>query len=277
MKKLWIAFAIAMAALMVFAGPALAWGGSDANADVDCSEIDVTDETPVVTSSITFSGTVDITAEANARGFISTASASSYAYYVIRDPESNIVDQGSNDSSDWDLGLFRANADASQTFVWSSLVYIALVGDYVAEHGGSAEASYLTVFWPGLGCDSDSCMAQRTVIAHPAASLSTARTRPILTVQLPTGGQGYLSDHSERFFTSDGWGDPTTDVIVYTDGIWQVEIPVDTIIHLDGEWHRKTWIEIDSQGNVIGRYGSDGHIIAEEIALSQSITITKVG
>jgi hypothetical protein len=273
MKKLWIAFAIAMAALMVFAGPALAWGGgcggSNANADVDCSEIDVTDETPVVGTTITFSGTVDITAEANARGFISTASASSTAYYVIRDPEGYIVDQGFSNMSDCDFGLFSANADASQTFYWYSDVYIDMVGDYLAEHGGSAEAFYLTVFWPGSGCDSDSCSVQRTVLAHSNAPLSTGRTRPILTVQ--------TSEDRELFFTSDGWGDPTTDLIVYNDGTWQVEIADGTRILLDGEWHKKTWVEVDDQGNVICRYGSDGHIIATEIALSSPIKVTKVG
>jgi len=266
-----------MAALMIIASPALAWGGSDADADVDCSDIDVTDDSPATGTTITFSGNVDITAEAHARGFISAAYASSYAYYVIMDPESNIVAQGFSDSSDLDLGLFRADADASQTFDWSSDVYIDLVGDYVAEHGGSAEASYLTVFWPDFGYDSDSCMVERTVTSHSGVILAMSRVHPYLVIQLPAGGIIYEKDHAKRFFHSDGWSDPTSDVIVYSDGIWQVEIPVGTIIQLDGEWHKVTWIEVDDQGNVIGRYGSDGHIIAEEIAFSQPITITKVG
>jgi hypothetical protein len=101
------------------------------------------------------------------------------------------------------------------------------------------------------------------------AVLSTGRTRPILTI--------LTSEDSELYFTSDGWGDPTTDGIVYNDGTWQVEIADGTRILLDGEWHNKTWIEVDDHGNVIGRYGSDGHIIAEEIALSSPITVTKVG
>jgi hypothetical protein len=276
-KKLWIAFAIAMAALMIIASPALAWGGSDANADVECSDIDVTGDTPTVGTTITFSGTVDITAEAHTCGFLSVASADSYAYYVIIDPEGCIVDQGSCGISDWDIGLFSAGADASQIFVWSSDVFIALAGDYIAEHGGSAEAFYGSLFWPQIGCDCDSCLASRTVVAHQGAMLSTARVRPYLVIQLPADGVIYQKDHSEKFFTSDGWGDPTSDTIVYTDGIWQVEVADDTIIQLDGQWRDKTWIEVDSQGNVIGRYGSDGHIIAEEIGLSSPITVTKVG
>jgi hypothetical protein len=281
MKKLWIAFAIAMAALMIIASPAFAWGGScggsNANVDVDCSEIDVTDDSPCVGTTITFSGTVDITAEAHAKGFLSVASASSHAYYEIRDPEGNIVAQGVNDISDCDIGLFSANAYANQPFVWFSDVYIDMAGDYIAEHGGWAEVSYLTLLPFRTGCECDSCSIPRTVTAHPCAVLSTSRVRPILTIQLPAGGQIYLDDHSKQFFTSDGWGDPTTDVIVYNDGIWQVEIAVDTTVQLDGTWHDKTWIEVDDQGNVIGRYGSDGHIIAEEIGLSNPITVTKVG
>jgi hypothetical protein len=267
MKKLLIAVVIALIAVAVVAGPVLADGG---NASVTCSDIDVTDDSPPVGTTITFSGTVDITAEASARGLIPAASAKSHAYYVIVDPESNIVAEGVSDLSDCDVGLFIASADASQTFVWSSDVYIALVGDYVAEHGGSAEVFYAKYFlFFGTGSDSASCSSSRTVTAHANAPLSTGRTRPILTV--------LTSEDREMFFTSDGWGNPTSDFIVYTDGIWQVEIAAGTTIQLDGEWHRKTWIEVDDQGNVIGRYGSDGHIIAEEIGLSNPITVTKVG
>jgi len=275
MKKLWIAFAIAMAALMIIASPAFAWG-SDADADVDCSDIDVTNDSPQVGTIITFSGNVDITAEAHTCGLISKTKAYSEAWYTITDPNGNpIYDHVIIGSlSDEDCWFLYSSSDASKVYIWSQDVYIDLVGDYVAEHGGEAyaEYKYWNLFWRGCGSDSDSYSAQRTVTAYPAhtnASLSTSRTRPILTIQSPAD--------SELFFTSDGWGDPTTDVIVFTDGTWQVEIADGTIIQLDGEWHRKTWIEIDNQGNVIGRYGSDGHIIAEEIALSNPITVTKVG
>jgi hypothetical protein len=178
-------------------------------------------------------------------------------------------------------------------------VTLDMAGEYTAENGGDAYAEYgYWVQWYKLEWDGwwpiwepdgdpvyyadgdpayDSCFAQRTVIAHSNAALATARIRPILTIQLPAGGEIYQNDHSERFFTSDGWGDPTTEYIVYSDGIWQVEIADSTAILLDGTWHDKTWIEVDSQGNVIGKYGSDGHIIATDIALSSPITVTKVG
>ena len=280
MKKLWIAFAIAMAALMIFASPALAWGGSDADADVDCSDIDVTDDAPFVGSTITFSGTVDITAEANARGFISMARANSYAYYEIYDPESNIVDEGSSHAWDWEFGFCSADADAGQTFVWSADVYIDLVGDYVAKHGGSAFAFYFTKrpFRPfRIGADFDSCSVERTVTSRSAVIATMSAIHPYLVIQLPAGGVIYEKDHAKKFFGSDGWGNPTSDFIVYSDGIWQVEIDDGTVIELDGERHKVTWIGVDDQGNVIGRYGSDGHIIAEEIGLSSPITVTKVG
>jgi len=281
MKKLGIAFAIAMAALMVFASPAFASGGN-ANASVDCSDIDVTDDSPAVGTTITFSGTVDIKANASNCRLFSTTSASSEAWYTITDPDGNpIYDHiiiGSLSDDDW--GLCHSSSDASKFYTWSQDIYIDLVGDYIAEHGGTAYAEYGWCFlwWHGVdGSACASCSAARTVTAHQNASLSTARIRPYLVIQLPAGGHIYLNDHSEKFFTTDGWGDPTTEFIVYSDGIWQVEVPAGTIIQLDGTWHDKTWIEVDDQGNVIGRYGSDGHIIAEEIALSNSITVTKVG
>ena len=278
MKKLWIAFVIAMVASILVASPALAWGGhSDADADVECSEIEVTDDTPAVGTTITFSGTVNITAEANAWGFGSMAHASSYAYYVITDPEGHLVADGSSADSDWDFGFCWASADASQTFVWSSDVYVALVGDYIAEHGGSARAYYATLFPFRMGGDCDCDKAQRTVTSHSGAGLGMVSSPARLVIQLPAELIVEKPNHSKFFFPSDGWGDPTTDFIVYSDGIWMVEIADGTIIQLDGEWHKYTWIEVDDQGNVIGRYGSDGHIIAEEVGLSQPITVTKVG
>ena len=89
---------------------------------------------------------------------------------------------------------------------------------------------------------------------------------------------GARKDEMEAFFAPDG---KHVYFAPYDEGldvrIWQVEIADGTRIQLDGEWHRKTWVEVDDQGNVICRYGSDGHIIAEEVALSSPITVTKVG
>jgi hypothetical protein len=275
MKKVWVAFAIAIAASVIIAGPALAWGGSDA--DVDCSDIDVTDDTPTVGTTITFSGTVDITAEAHTCGFMSSASANSCAYYVIFDPEGCIVDQGYNCVPDWDCGFCWASADASQTFVWSSDVYVALVGDYIAEHGGSAWASYFTVCPFRMGADCDFDKVQRTVTSHAGAGLGMVSSPPRLTIQLPADLIVEKPLHAEHFFGSDGWDDPTSEFIAYSDGIWQVEIDDGTVIELDGKWRKYTWIEVDDQGNVTARYGKGGHTVAEEIGLSSPITITKVG
>jgi hypothetical protein len=268
MKKLWIAFAIAMVAVMLIASPALAWGGSGADADVDCGDIDVTNDSPVIGTTITFYGTVTITAEAYTRGLGSMASASSAAYYVIRDPEGNIVAQDFSNLSDCDLGLFCARADASQIFDWSCDVYINLIGDYIAEHGGSAEAFYLTVFPTRLGCDCDSCSTSRTVTSS-ALTAAASHIHPYLVINLPDG--------SRHFYGSDGWGNPTSREIAYTDGTWQVEIQDGTAIQMDGTWHKTTYLDVDDQGNVTGRYGAGGSTVAEEIGLSQPITITKVG
>jgi len=299
MKKLGMAFVMALLALAFVAGPVLADGG---NASVTCSDIDVTDDEPAVGTTITFSGNVDVVSYANYSNtsyfsFLDShkAYAESSFWYRITDPKGNniveyysipitISDPGSWTKGDhwWKPGTYSAEADASYLYSWYYDVDVELVGDYIAEQGGEAYAYYgywklqkvSRCNWEWVFVKDDEfgpeeCSAARTATAHIAASLSTGRTRPILTVQSPMD--------SELYFTSDGWGNPTSDVIVYNDGTWQVEIADGTKILLDGEWHRKTWIEVDSQGNVIGRYGSDGHIIAEEIALSSPITITKVG
>jgi len=283
MKKLWIAFAIAMAALMVFAGPALAWGGGcgdqdDANASVDCGEINVTDDSPAVGTTITFSGTVTIvsTAENNKNYSLlggATAHAESNAWYIIYDPEGIKLAWGNSskddDSAAW--WFLDASADASQTYNWSAEIPVELVGDYLAEHGGTADAEYghWCLFWDYTdGSASASCSSSRTVTARAAVTAPGYRS-PYLFIVLPDG--------SKHFFPSDGWGDPTSDGIVYTDGTWQVEIPAGTIIQLDGEWHRITYLDVDSQGNVTGKYNAGGSTVATDIGLSQPMTITKVG
>jgi hypothetical protein len=304
MKKFLIAFVMALLALAFVAVPVLADGG---NASVTCSDITVTDDSPPVGTTITFYGTVTIVANASSTtnyyrsyGWGSftdrwaVASAESYAWYEIRDPEGNLVASDSNTESDYDeawrdwwsgYNTDNAYADAGQTFDWDATVDIDLVGDYTAEQGGTVTVYYgnysQTAYWTCWGwvwdepvpnttiLTAESEPSSLTVLAHSNAPLSTGRTRPILTVLTPVD--------SELFFTSDGWGDPTSDVIVHNDGIWQVEIADGTRIMLDGEWHRKTWIEVDDQGNVIGRYGYDGHIIATEIGLSSPIKVTKVG
>jgi hypothetical protein len=279
MKKLWIAFAIAMAALMVITSPALAWGGSDANAEVNCSDVDVTDDSPPVGTTITFSGTVTCTANAyNSKNYCilggPTAGAESTAWVVIKDPEGNIVYSYSSDKSDSDAGwwfLCDASANADQVLNWSADVLVDMVGDYVATHGGEAYAEYghWFLFWRSTdGYASDSCSSSRTVTSH-ANMIALTYSRPYLVIVLPDG--------SRHFFGSDGWGNPTTEGIVYTDGTWQVEIQDSTIVQLDGEWHRITYLDVDSQGNVTGRYGAGGSQVAEDIGLSQPITITKVG
>jgi len=223
-------------------------------------------------------------------------------YLVVSGPDSAEIDR---DDFDWstdyvvgDTGSHRdedVDADKYDSWYLEVPVTCEVEGDYVAVIYGEASAEYghwvQTYVKVGGGCcgshwepvgpiqyipDDDygnpafaSCTESKTVTALANAPLSTGRVRPILTVLTPVD--------SELFFTSDGWGDPTSDVIVHNDGTWQVEIADGTKILLDGEWHRHTWIEVDGQGNVIGRYGYDGHIIATDIALSSPITVTKVG
>jgi hypothetical protein len=278
MKKLGIALVIALIAIAVVAGPALAWCGgggdqNDASASVDCGEINVTDDSPVVGTTITFSGTVDITASASKRSICAYAYASSNAWYEIYDPDGTLIFSENQDFDAYDWALFgRASADASQTYNWSQDVYVMLVGDYIAQHGGEAYAENgWALFCLQIPDDSASasCSSSRTVTSRSGLIASMSYSHPYLVINLPDG--------SKHFFSDDGWGDPTSQEIVYTDGTWQVDIPDGTGIQLDGAWHRTTYLDVDDQGNVTGRYNAGGSTVATDIGLSQPMTITKVG
>jgi hypothetical protein len=317
MKKLWIAFAMALLALAFVAGPVLADGG---NASVTCDPITVTDDSPPVGTTITFYGTVTCVANASSttnfypsywsKGW-TTASATSTAWYEIRDPDGCLVASDSNTESDfaegsvhtgWWYGLYYYSyddsyADAGQVFPWSADVYVDLVGDYIATQGGEVTVSWgcwtqtghlewvpcygYQWVWddPVLNATTltDEGSSSKTVTSHAGVGMGMVASPPRLTIQLPAELAVEKPLHAEVFFGSDGWGDPTSQFIGYSDGIWQVEIADGTVILLDGEWQRYTWIEVDDQGNVTGRYGAGGHTVAEEIALSSPITITKVG
>jgi hypothetical protein len=284
MKKTFISVAIALLAMLVFASPILAWGGS-AEAEVNCSDISVTDDTPSVGSTIIFSGTVTIVSEASDCGLGVHASASSQAWYTITDPT------GAEIYSGWNIvpcvtddGILWAEADAGQTYCWSQNVYVDLLGDYVAQQGGDASASYghYELVWVQTGCkrwqgywdvvlvtddQASACSSvERTVTSH-TSNMAGMAAHPVLVIELPDGRTCY--------FASDGWNDPTTKDIVFSAGTWQIEIAAGTIIQLDGNWHEKTWLLVDDQGNVTGEYGN-AETATEDIGLSQPIKITKI-
>lgn len=312
-----------MAALMVFAGPALAYyppqGG--ASADVDCDEPGVDNEDPTVGDTVLFFGTVhyDISAYNNKNyyddygGYYGGCKYDSGAYvilnasgyYVVLDPESNTV---AEDGFDWSTGYVMGDTgntgwpcywpadenvsySINEPWSWSVPVTLDMAGDYTVENGGDASAEYghwvqwykwVPGCWGGTWVPNgdpqfyaegdpayDSCTAATTVTARSALVAAASQSHPYLVINLPDG--------SRHFYSNDGWGDPTTQGIAYTDGIWQVEISNGTAIQMDGSWHRTTYLDVDDQGNVTGRYDAGGSTVAEEIGLSQPITITKVG
>jgi hypothetical protein len=290
MKKLAIALVIALIATVFVAVPTLAWGGN-ADANVDCTDIGVDNSEPLVGTSIQFHGTVKIVATAEDCGLGVSTYASSSAWYTITGPDGVIYDHINilpGPLTDTDTGLFYASADASYDYYWEQDVDINSVGDYVAMQGGEAYAYYghwelqwvqtgskwcrghLELVYVIDGSDYDNPdPISLTATSHAGVVASTTWIRPFLVIELPDG--------SKHFFSNDGWGDPTTEEIVYTDGIWQVTIAAGTAIQLDGSWHQTTYLDVDNQGNVTGRYNAGGSTVAEDIGLSQPITITKVG
>jgi hypothetical protein len=299
MKKLGIAFIMALLALAFVVVPVLADGG---NAYVECDEITVTDDSPPVGTTITFYGNVTVVSNANSQtpwygpGFGAVAYAESSAWYKITAPDGTFtyVSISPSPITDTDWGSYNpytwtwsADADAGHTYTWEADVYVDQVGEYLAEQGGDAYAYYGHWEWDcyegwvlvkdgEYGPTTGECPGL-TVTSHAGVGMGMVASPPRLTIQLPAGLAVEKPLHAEVFFGSDGWGDPTSEFIAYSDGIWQVEIADGTVIMLDGEWQRYTWIEVDDQGNVTGRYGAGGHTVAEEIALSSPITITKVG
>jgi hypothetical protein len=339
MKKLAIALLIALIAIAVVAVPALAYEPPEWDQDASASVtypggIDVTDENPVVGTTIIFSGTVHIDAsshsdknyppyayktydwDSDAESWYTAgayAKVTGSAYYVIYGTDGvtikaqgdtsselgwTILDEG--ESGHWDGGTWVTDEDVSASFgidgkdyTWSASVFIDEVGDYTAEEGGEASAEYgmwiqyghfegccldkhfvadgdpIYVFDIGGFVSAEPDPISRTVTSHAGVMASTSYIHPYLVIKLPDG--------SKHFFGKDGWGDPTTQDIAYTDGTWQVEIQDGTIIQLDGTWHKTTYLDVDNEGNVTGRYDAGGSTVAEEIGLSQPITITKVG
>jgi hypothetical protein len=241
------------------------------------------------------------------------AEVDAYVQYTIYDPEGTVIASGIvHSAGDYDDGTGHDNSYAhiDETIPWTSdPVLIELVGDYVATQVGHVEAVYghweqdkvyedvwVPGHWEGHGhhkhwvpghnesewtgewtdpefipdgSDADDCSSSLTVTSRSAVVASTSYSRPYLVIELPDG--------SKHFFSPDGWGDTTSQDIVYTDGTWQVEIPDGTGIQLDGAWHRTTYLEVDDQGNVTGRYNAGGSTTATDIGLSQPMIITKVG
>jgi len=318
MKKILTGIFLALIALMLVVSPVLADGG---NADVDCSDIEVSDDAPAVGTTITYHGTVTIVANASSttdywysswsKGW-TVAGAESTAWYEVRDPNGNIIATDSCALGDYNEGVVGdagwggahyyycfddAEADAGQIFDWSVDIPIDLVGDYTATQGGEATIYYGSwtqtghCEWGGCGyvwvwdepvlhetTITDACTTEKTVTSHKNVQFLLWNSSPnVLWIQAPSPeGHIYLDQHRGVFHGYDGWDEPTDALIVYSDGVWQVEVPVGTLIELDGKWHSFTIIEIDDQGMPTFKYGKT-HTVATDIGLSQPITITKVG
>lgn len=139
MKKRIITVVVAFLLAMLIATPVFAGGGD--KTDVQITTPTVAGE-PVNNTTVTVTGSISVTAEAWNKSVLPYASALGSASYEITDPDSNTVASGSQSSSDFDWGLFRANADGDMTYNWSAPVYLGSLGMYTVNQYGSAEASY---------------------------------------------------------------------------------------------------------------------------------------
>jgi len=213
MKKLTIAFITAILIIAVLAAPALACG-PQSEADVELSDIDVKGEL-FVGQTVTASGAIIITADAETWGFLSAAYAESDASYSVVTPDSTIIASGSNYLSDFDVGLFRASADGSQVFEWTADVELTQDGDWVVSHSGEALAWAGSLLPPW--CSFSECSGQYTLtfaVIYPKFTTPNA-----LKIFLPNGSKWY-------------WycGRATQEDIDLTDGIVRIQIPAGTWI-----------------------------------------------
>jgi hypothetical protein len=309
MKKIVLSFLIALLALTFVVVPVLADGGE---ASVTCSDITVTDDAPPVGTTITYHGTVTIVANASSttdywyaswsKGW-TVAGAESHAWYTITDPDGNVIATDSCTLSDSNEGVVGdvnwwgthyyycfddVEANAGQIFDWSVDIPIELVGDYTATQGGEVTVYYGG--WTQTGHCEWSWCGYVWVWDEPVPNVETLTAEgdcPGKVVTSCLGGAAILnSPHAvltvilpggkALFFGSDGWDDPTDQVITFSDGTWQVDIAVGTLIELDGKWHMLTTLIVDEQGGVTMEYGKT-HTEATDIGLSQPITITKIG
>jgi hypothetical protein len=315
MKRFVIAFIAALLVLVFASVPALAWGepNQGASADVNCEEPSFSDDDPSVGDTIIFYGTVHVDAfsynnknypDGSPCGYTyitgAYSSVGGSTYYVVYGPDgTTVVASGGDSWSDFQVGDTGGYWDEdtmagiSEDWYWEAFVLLDIAGDYTVEQGGEASAEYgnwiqyghYEVHWDGWypvkvwvpdgdpvyyveGDPAyDSCFIQKTVTCLGGQAV-LGKPHAVLTIALPDG--------RKLFFGSDGWDDPTDQGISFSDGTWQVDIAIGTLIELDGKWHMLTTLTVDDQGQVTFEYGKSG-TTATDIGLSQPIVITKVG
>jgi hypothetical protein len=233
--------------------------------------------------------------------------------YVIKDPEGNVLDVGYVALPDYyqqSTGFGNSDVFVDETIYWTSNpIFVEMVGDYLAKQKGCVEAVYghweqdkiyedvwidghyehcwcghcwgwvdghYEQHWTGEWTDPyfteddsahDRCCSRQTFEALGGQAILN-KPHAVLTIVLPDG--------RALFFGSNGWDDPTDQLISFSDGTWEVEIASGTLIELDGKWHMLTTLTVDDQGQVTFEYGKTG-TEATDIGLSQPIAITKVG
>jgi len=160
-KRIWLTMLSVLMLVTLVASPVLSY--DPLYVSVDVSDMDVIGG-HFIGDEITASGTVTVTATAEAHGFPSFAYAESDAWYSISDPGASVVSGGAAALQDFDMGLFSADADASQTFEWSETFQLGRVGEYNIEQGGSGYAMYSQGFWFWHSSGSESAEAWNSVL-----------------------------------------------------------------------------------------------------------------
>jgi hypothetical protein len=317
MKRLAIAFIIALLALVFVAVPALAYGPDwGADADVECSEPGVSDENPTVGDTVYFYGTItyDISAHNN-ENYWDGYSHSQHSWYqtgayVILDASGHYAVVGpdgipvAEDGFDWSSGYIMGDTGSicgfpwdddvqygiADSWNWETAVIVDQAGEYTYSHDGDASAEYghwiQYGHYEGHGCHRHFVPDGPPVYyADGDPAYDACFSKPRVVIAHAAGAMLNKPHPVLTIILPDGKG-----IFFGSDG-W--DDPTDqNIVFTDGTWQIEiaagTLIELDGKWHMLTTIIVDdqgqvtceygkSETVATDIGLSQPLAITKVG
>ncbi len=233
MKKILTGLTLALVAILMFSSVALAWCGSDADADVNCGDVTVNDSDLIEGDTVTFSGSIDIEADAYTYGLLCWGEAESEAGYSITNPLGYSVGD-SNYEEDSDYGIFSASVNADQTFNWSYQTELT-TGYWTVDQYGLANA-YVNCL---LGRDKSDCDSDSNSTMFRVYSKSHS----------PDNFKIFLPNKVSKSYFYCGAAVPED--ITFTDGTWEVFLPAGMWMKLPKTWDNAHYLKIGDGGKII--------------------------
>jgi len=214
-----------LVSMLVMATPVLASGNSDVV--IGDVVVEPTDDF-YQGSNVVVSGTITVSAEAEAGGFLSFAITEAEATYDVYDPLGGLVFEEGQYNYDGSVGWFKASSESNIVWNWSETVPLRYCGDYIVNQYGAGSYLWGYLFNIGHGSDSDH---------SNFAFESRYDNRMELQVFMPFGfGRCKVNDRGETTGRVFAVGE-------YNDVQYAVEIPAGTVV-VDREGMRPLSISI---------------------------------